>query len=92
MLEIYLLMHAANVSILRQDQVIEYFSSVRFCRVCTIFLLLSYRQIVAHAEHEEGLKDIDLLGYHVTEVSIQPFRTNALPSIFRLSLLVTDCS
>lgn len=51
-------MHAANVSILcvRQDQVIEYFSSIPFAKSVQFFVL--YRQIDVHAEHEEGLKDI----------------------------------
>lgn len=50
------LVHVANI--LRQDQVIEYFSSIRFAESTYNFVLLSYRQIDAYAEHEEGLKDI----------------------------------
>lgn len=45
--------------------------SIRFAE-STILFLLSYRQIYVHAEHEEGLRY--LLGYHIMEVSIQPFR------------------
>lgn len=64
-------MHATDIFILRQDQVIESFHLSVLSSLYN-FVLLSYRQIDAHAEHEEGLRY--LLGYHIMEVSIQPFR------------------
>lgn len=51
------LVHAANVSILRQDQSSNTFHLSVLPSLYN-FVLLSYRQIDAHAEHEEGLQDI----------------------------------